>query len=205
MRAGSAYVPVALMVAVSAGICTGLIPRTGSRPLMVAGGLIAAGGVYLVSRLPVDGHYWTDLFPGLMIMAFGLGGVFVGVQTAANAGVPPSLAGLASALINASQQVGAALGLAVLSAIAAARTNELLSAHAAHGAALTAGFHRALLVGSVFLVATAVIALRATNTRGEPTSEITGVLLPDIPASTRPAPGTSTTKTGEADLDGQRA
>jgi EmrB/QacA subfamily drug resistance transporter len=193
LRSGSAYVPVALMVAVSAGIGTGLIPRIGSRPLMVAGALIAAGGVYWLSRLPVHGHYWTDLFPGLMIMALGLGGVFVGVQTAANAGVPPSLAGLAGALINASTQVGAALGLAILSAIATARTNALLATHAARDAALTSGFHRALLVGSVFLVATALIALRATNTRGEPTSEITGVAAgdasPQAVTSRRDAPG----------------
>jgi EmrB/QacA subfamily drug resistance transporter len=201
LRAGSAYVPVALMVAVSAGICTGLIPRAGSRPLMVAGALIAAGGVYWVSRLPAAGHYWTDLFPGLMLMAFGLGGVFVGVQTAANAGVPPSLAGLASALVNASQQVGAALGLAVLSAVAAARTNALAASHAARGAALTAGFHRALLVGSIFLVVTAVIALRATNTRGEPTSEITGILLPDATGTAQEG----TLAAGGTDLDGQRA
>jgi len=193
LRSGAAYVPVALMVAVSAGIGTGLIPRIGSRPLMVAGALIAAGGVYWLSRLPVHGYYWTDLFPGLMIMALGLGGVFVGVQTSANAGVPPSLAGLAGALINASTQVGAALGLAILSAVATTRTNALLATHAARDAALTAGFHRALLVGSVFLAATALIALRATNTRGEPTSEITGVAADDasLPAATsrRTAPG----------------
>jgi EmrB/QacA subfamily drug resistance transporter len=193
LRSGAAYVPVALMVAVSAGIGTGLIPRIGSRPLMVAGALIAAGGVYWLSRLPVHGYYWTDLFPGLMIMALGLGGVFVGVQTAANAGVPPSLAGLAGALINASTQVGAALGLAILSAIATTRTNALLATHAARDAALTSGFHRALLVGSIFLMATALIALRATNTRGEPTTEITGVAADDDspPAATaRPsAPG----------------
>jgi EmrB/QacA subfamily drug resistance transporter len=189
LRSGAAYVPVALMVAVSAGIGTGLIPRIGSRPLMVAGALIAAGGVYWLSRLPVHGYYWTDLFPGLMIMALGLGGVFVGVQTAANAGVPPSLAGLAGGLINASTQVGAALGLAILSAIATTRTNALLATHAARDAALTSGFHRALLVGSIFLVATALIALRATNTRGEPTSEITGVLTDDAAWSRRTEPG----------------
>jgi EmrB/QacA subfamily drug resistance transporter len=177
LRAGSAYVPVALMVAISAGIGTGLIPRVGSRPLMVTGALIAAGGVYWLSRIPVHGHYWTDLFPGLVIMAFGLGGVFVGVQTAANAGVPPSVAGLAGALVNASTQVGAALGLAVFSAVATARTKSLLAAHAAPAVAATAGFHRALLAAAVFLVATAVIALRAANTRGEPTSEITGVRI----------------------------
>jgi EmrB/QacA subfamily drug resistance transporter len=195
LRAGSAYVPVALMVAISAGIGTALIPRTGSRPLMVAGALIAAGGVYWLSRIPVHGYYWTDLFPGLVIMALGLGGVFVGVQTAANAGVPPSLAGLASALINASFQVGAALGLAILSALATSRTNALLAAHAPRDVALTAGFHRALLAGSIFLAATALIALRAANTRGEPTSEITGVLVDDA----REAAGSRRTEPGIAE------
>jgi MFS family permease len=126
------------------------------------------------------------LFPGLVIMAFGLGGVFVGVQTAANAGVPPSLAGLAGALINASTQVGAALGLAIFSALATSRTNSLLAAHAAPDAAATSGFHLALVAGSIFLVATAFIALRATNTRGEPTTEISGALADDV---TRDAAG----------------
>jgi MFS family permease len=101
-------------------------------------------------------------------MAIGLGAVFVGVQTAANAGVPPDQAGLAAALVNASFQVGAALGLAIFSAIATARTNRLLAAHTALPEALTSGFHQALLASSIFLVAAAVIALRATNTRGEP-------------------------------------
>ena len=114
----------------SAIIGSALITRVGSRPLIVAGALIAAGGVYWLSRIPAHGYYLTDVFPGMMVMALGLGGVFVGVQTAANAGVPPSLAGLASALINASFQVGAALGLAVLSAVRTARTHSLLAAHA---------------------------------------------------------------------------
>jgi len=175
LRAGAAYVPVAAMVAVSAGIVTGLIPRVGTRPLIVAGALIAAGGVFWLSRIPVHGFYWTDLFPGLMIMALGLGGVFVGVQTAANAGVPPSMAGLAGALINASTQVGEALGLAILSALAASRTSSLLDSHATRVVALSSGFAHALAVGSIFLLAAGLIALRAANTRGEPTSEITEV------------------------------
>lgn len=141
----------------------------------MAGALIAAGGVFWLSRIPAHGSYFADVFPGMMVMALGLGGVFVGVQTAANAGVPPSLAGLASALINASFQVGAALGLAVLSAVATSRTRSLLAAHASPAVALSSGFHRALLVASVFLVAAAVIGLRAANTRGEPTGEITDV------------------------------
>ena len=102
-----------------------------------------------------------------MVVSFGIGAVFVAITTAANAGVPADKAGLAAALLNASQQVGGALGLAIFSAIATARTNHLLAAHAPHRDALTAGFHRALLAGSIFLLAAAVIALRTSNTRGE--------------------------------------
>ena len=147
--------------------------------------------MYWLSRLPAHGFYLTDLFPGLMIMAFGLGGVFVGVQTAAKAGVPSSLAGLAGAMINASFQVGAALGLAIFSALATARTHSLLAAHAARDVALTAGFHRALLAGSIFVAAAAVIGLRAANTRGE--------IAAEAPAG--PGAGRSAGR-GERDRDG---
>jgi MFS family permease len=167
-KAGTAYVPVALGIAVSAGVCSRLFVRTGTRPLMVAGALLAAGGVYWLSRIPVHGSYASDLLPGLLIMSVGLGAVFVAVQTAANAGVPPEKAGLAASLINASFQLGAALGLAIFSAIATSRTNGLVARHVALPDALTSGFHRALLACSIFLVAAAVIALRATNTKGEP-------------------------------------
>jgi hypothetical protein len=89
------------------------------------------------------------------------------VTTAANAGVPTEQAGLAAALLNTSLQLGSALGLAILSTIAATRTQQLLTAHRPVQAALTGGYQRALLVGSLFVLAAAVIALRATNTRGE--------------------------------------
>jgi EmrB/QacA subfamily drug resistance transporter len=194
-RAGSAYVPVTVMVAVAAGAGSALITRIGTRPLIVSGALIASGGVFWLSQLPAHGSYWTNLFPGLMIMGFGLGGVFVGVQTAANAGVPPSLAGLAGALVTASTQVGAALGLAIFSAVATAHTSSLLAAGASTPVALTGGFHRALLLASIFILCSAVIALRAANTRGEPSSaEITGVAVtaaedaPDRVRAPRPSP-----------------
>ncbi|MGH3270365.1 MAG: MFS transporter [Trebonia sp.] len=138
-RAGSAYVPVTVMVAVAAGAGSALITRIGTRPLIVSGALIASGGVFWLSQIPAHGSYLADLFPGLMIMGFGLGAVFVGVQTAANAGVPPSLAGLAGALVTASTQVGAALGLAIFSAVATARTTALLAAGASTPVALTGG------------------------------------------------------------------
>jgi hypothetical protein len=93
--------------------------------------------------------------------------MFVGVTTAANAGVPPDKSGLAAALLNASQQLGGALGLAIYSAVATSHTKHLLAAHATPAHALTGGFSKALLVGSLFLLAAAPIGLRATNTRGE--------------------------------------
>ena len=175
LRAGAAYVPVAVMVGASAGLGSGLITRVGTRPLIVAGAVVAAGGIFWLSMIGVHGDYVTDLLPGFLIMSFGLGNVFVGVQTAANAGVPPSLAGLAGAMITASFQVGGALGLAVFSAVATARTSALLAEGTARPAALTAGFHRALLLASIFVLVAAVVGLRAANTRGEPTTEITGV------------------------------
>jgi predicted MFS family arabinose efflux permease len=172
IRAGAAYVPVAVGVAISSGICSKLFARTGTRPVIVAGALTSAGAVFWLSRIPVHGSYLTDLLPGLLILSFGLGAVFVGVQTAANAGVPPDKAGLAAALIATSFQVGAALGLAIFSAIATSRTHHLLVDHVARPVALTFGFQRALVASSLFLVAAALIGLRATNTRGEPTAAV---------------------------------
>jgi len=109
-----------------------------------------------------------------VIMAIGIGAVLVSVTTAANAGVAEDKAGLAAGLLNASQQLGTALGLAIFSAIATARTSTLLTAHAPRDAALTAGFHRALLACTIFLLTAAVIALRATNSRSEPVTHPAG-------------------------------
>jgi EmrB/QacA subfamily drug resistance transporter len=167
IQTGAAYLPLTFAVGIAAGISSQLIPRTGTRPVIVAGALIGAGGLYWLSRIPVHGAYLTDLLPAMLVFSVGLGPMFVGITTAANAGVPADKAGLAAALLNASQQLGGALGLAIYSALATSRTHDLLIAHASPAQALTSGFQRALLVGSIFIVAAAVIALRATNTRGE--------------------------------------
>ncbi len=103
----------------------------------------------------------------MLILSLGFGPVFVGVTTAANAGVPADKAGLAAALLNASQQLGGALGLAIFSALATSRTDDLLASHKPTAEALTSGYQRALLAGSIFILAAAFIALRAPNTRGE--------------------------------------
>jgi EmrB/QacA subfamily drug resistance transporter len=170
IRGGSAYLPVTVGIAIAAGISSKLFARTGTRPVIVVGSLVAAAGIFYISRIPVHGSYLTSLLPGLVIMAFGIGAVLVAVTTAANAGVRPDQAGLAAGLLSASQQLGTALGLAIFSAVATARTAALLHAHAQRDLALTGGFQHALLACAVFLVAAAVIAMRAANSRGEPTA-----------------------------------
>ena len=169
IKTGAAYLPLCGAIAVSAGVTSQLIGRVGTRPLIVVGALITSAGVYQLSRIPVHGSFAGDLLPGLLTVAFGIGAVFVATVTAANDGVPPDQAGLAAALLNASQQLGGALGLAVFSAIATARTNHLLGQHDTAPHALTQGFQRALLVGSLFLLAAALFALRSPNTRGQGT------------------------------------
>jgi EmrB/QacA subfamily drug resistance transporter len=168
IKGGSAYLPVTFGVVVSSVIASALFSRVGTRPIIVTGALLASGAVFWLSRISVQGSYPTDLLPPLVLLSFGLGAVFVGVTTAANAGVPAEQAGLAAALINSSTWIGGALGLAIFSAIATARTNHLLAAGSPPPEALTSGFRYALFACGVFLAAAALIALRARNTRGEP-------------------------------------
>jgi hypothetical protein len=114
----------------------------------------------------------TDLLPGMLVMSVGLGAVFVAVTAAANAGVPADEAGLAAALLNACQQVGGALGLAIFSAIATSRTTHLLSSGHSARDALTSGFQRALLAGSIVLLAAAIVGLRTSNAHSDTTAEV---------------------------------
>jgi EmrB/QacA subfamily drug resistance transporter len=195
LRSGSALVPVAAIVAIGAAGGSGLVPRVGTRPLIVIGAVIATGGLYWLSRIGVHGYYWTDIFPSMMIMGLGLGLILVGVQIAGNAGVPPDKAGLAGALITASFQVGTALGLAILQALATARSNQLLSGHTPALDALAGGFARALLAATFFVGAVVLIGLRAANTKGEPpggtSAEITGVDIGDAANGTAQFPAQS--------------
>jgi EmrB/QacA subfamily drug resistance transporter len=165
VKAGTAYLPITAGFAAAGAIASQLVTRIGTRPVVVAGSLVGGAGIYYLSRVPLHGSYVTDLLPGFIVMALGMGSVFVSVTTAANAGVPGDKAGLAAGLLNASQQVGSALGLAVLSALAITRTNDLAAAGASRLVALDGGYHRALLIGSILMVAAAFIALRIGNTR----------------------------------------
>lgn len=184
IQAGAAYLPVTACLALTAGIASQLFARIGTRPVIVAGALVSASGICYLSRVPVGGSYASDVLPGLVAMAVGFGAVFVGVTTAANAGVPADKAGLAAGLLAASQQLGMALGLAVLSAIATAHTHDLLAAHASRPEALASGYDRALRVCSVLVAAAALIATRIPNARSAGAPMLT-------PAEATPDPAAS--------------
>jgi EmrB/QacA subfamily drug resistance transporter len=168
LESGLSYLPVSFGIGFGSTVATKMFVRTGTRPIIVSGSLLAAGGILWLSRIPADGTYLGNLLAPLVVMGLGLGLLYAGVQTAANAGVPEDQAGLAAALITASFQLGSALGLAVFTGIATSRTNHLLASHTSPPQALTEGFQRGLLVSALCLVAAGAIALRASNTRGEP-------------------------------------
>jgi EmrB/QacA subfamily drug resistance transporter len=166
IQTGIAYLPLTGGFIIAASISSQLFARIGTKPVVLLGSVIGAGGLYWLSRIPVDGSYVSDILPGLLVVSIGLGGVFTGLTTAANAGVGQDKAGLAAGLLNTGQQLGAALGLAILSALATAHTNSLLhTGHDSVAEAATGGYQRALLAGSVLMLAASVVALLAPNTR----------------------------------------
>jgi EmrB/QacA subfamily drug resistance transporter len=166
IQTGIAYLPLTGGFIIAASISSQLFARIGTKPVVLVGAVIAAGGLYWLSRIPVDGSYVSDLLPGLLVASIGLGGVFTGLTTAANAGIEQEKAGLAAGLLNTGQQLGTALGLAILSALATARTNSLLDGgHAGLAQAATGGYQRALMIGSFFVLAAGAVALLARNTR----------------------------------------
>ena len=177
LEAGLAYLPLAVGIIVSAGIASQLVTRYSVRPVLITGLLLTAVGLLWFSQISVGGSYVGDiLFPSL-ISAFGLGFAFVPMTIAAVAGVEAHEAGLASGLINTSQQVGGALGLAVLAAIANSRRETLTEAGTALPSALTEGFQVALTVGAGFAVLGAVLALLLVG-RGDREERPDGEMLP---------------------------
>jgi MFS family permease len=163
LKAGLSYLPLAVGIIVSAGVASQLVTQFGFKPVLIAGLVLTAGGLVWFAQISPQGTYVGDiLFPSLL-SAVGLGLAFVPMTIAAVAGVEPDEAGLASGLINTSQQVGGALGLAILAAIANGRTDDELAAAGgdpqALPAALTEGFQSALTVGAGFAIAGALLAM----------------------------------------------
>jgi EmrB/QacA subfamily drug resistance transporter len=165
VQSGVAFTGFALTVVVMSNVAQAVVGRVGVRPTLVAGLLLSALSVALLTRLPVDGHYFWDLFPAFVLGGAGMGLSFVPVTIAGLTGVERSDAGAASGLINTSRQIGGAIGIAAVSAIAAASTTSYVHAHGvsavASGAALDHGFQTALyaMTGLLLFGALLVAAL----------------------------------------------
>jgi len=160
LRTGMAFVPMALAIIVGAQTSSRLLMRTGVRPLLFVGTLLATAGFFWLSQIQASSSYWSAVFgPGTAI-ALALGLLFTPLAHAATAGVDPAEAGLASGVLNTSRQVGGSLGLAVLATVATASTKAVLSSHAAASldAALAHGYARAFTVAASITSAAFVAA-----------------------------------------------
>jgi EmrB/QacA subfamily drug resistance transporter len=162
VQSGAAFAAFALSVVVLSNLAQVIVGRFGIRASLTAGMLAGAVSIAWLTRLPVDGHYFWDLFPAFVLGGAGLGLSFVPVTIASLQGVDRADAGIASGLINTSRQIGGAIGLAAVSAIAAASTRNYVDAHAAltvsSAPALDHGFRTALYVLTALLVLGALIA-----------------------------------------------
>jgi predicted MFS family arabinose efflux permease len=164
LRSGLAFLPLAAGVIAIAPAAARLVSRFGPAPTLIAGPLVFAGGLVYLSRLPVHGAYLSDILPGLAMVAVGAGLGFVSIINAATGGVPRTNAGVAAGLVNTMQRVGSAVGLAVLTAVATARTRAL-AAPGHQVIAVVAGYDRAFAIAAGFAAAASLLSLAAARTR----------------------------------------
>jgi EmrB/QacA subfamily drug resistance transporter len=159
LQTGAGYLAVALTAIASSGVAQAIVTRIGVKPAMAFGLLLMALGNVWFTQVSADGSYAVDLLPGFFAIGIGLGFSFVPVSIAALAGVAPQEAGLASGLINTSQQIGGALGVAVFSTVSTSRTEHLIKGGTDRASALTSGFSLAFWVAVGFAVAGLVATL----------------------------------------------
>jgi MFS family permease len=158
LQVGLAFLPGNLVMgALSIGLSAKLVMRFGIRPPLTVGLLLAAFGLLLFARAPVDGNFVVDVLPAMVLLGLGAGMAFNPVLLAAMSDVEPQEAGLASGVVNTSFMMGGALGLAVLASVAASRTETLSASGESLEAALTGGYHVAFLIGAIFAGAAALI------------------------------------------------
>ena len=183
LKAGLSYLPLAIAIIVSAGIASVLVTKFGFKPILLIGMGLVTLALLWFGQVPVQGDYVTDLLGPMVIAAVGLGFAFVPVTIGAMTGVSEDESGLASGLINTSQQVGGALGLAVLGSIASSKTTDLIAsaqgAPAAIPGALTEGFQTAFMVGAGFSIVAILTTLALI--RKEDSKSVVGASPSDLP------------------------
>jgi EmrB/QacA subfamily drug resistance transporter len=179
LKTGVGYLAVALTAVVASGIAQALVTRLGVKPILAIGMGLLGGGLAYFTQVSPNGSYLGDLLPGFLLIGVGLGFSFVPVSIAALAGVTGKDAGLASGLINTSQQIGGALGLAVLATVSTTRTENLLADGKDPATALTSGFQIAFWVGVGLAAASLVATLVAL--RRKDLEQVPGEAVP-VPA-----------------------
>jgi EmrB/QacA subfamily drug resistance transporter len=163
LRTGVAFLPMAISVIIGAQISSRVLPRLGSKPLLIAGTLIVGVGFAWLSRIPAVADYWGHVFgPGCLI-SLSLGLLFTPLAAAGTAGVSQSEAGLASGVLNTSRQVGGSMGLAALATVATDHTIGLLHGRRSAAVALTSGYARAFEVAAVLGLAAFLLTLIVPN------------------------------------------
>jgi EmrB/QacA subfamily drug resistance transporter len=172
LKTGIAYLPLSLSIIGASGVASRFVDRFTPKPILVAGLLISSAGFVLLTSISGHGDYASHVLPAMIILGVGMGMSFVPVTIAGTSGVAPEDSGLASGLLNTTQQVGGSLGLAILSSIATSRTTSGLDTGLALPAALTHGFKGAFVVGAVLCAMGAVFTtVLLPGRRREPADE----------------------------------
>jgi EmrB/QacA subfamily drug resistance transporter len=180
LKTGFTFLATAGTTVIWAGVAQALTTKLGPRPVMVAGLLLLAAALASYTRIPIVGHYWPDLLPGYLVFAMGLAFSFIPVSIAALSGIEPQEAGLASGLLNTSQQIGGAMGVAITTTIFTTRSNDLLAAGHSQADAFTTGFQDAfwaLFAIALAGAAAAFVLLRGIKARDVRESEAAGVAI----------------------------
>jgi EmrB/QacA subfamily drug resistance transporter len=182
IKCGFAFLPFSVGIVVGAGLASRFLPRFGPRALLVGGFALSAIGLALFAQIHVDTNYWSGILPAMVVCSVGLGLAFVPMNSTALTGVDPRDAGVASALVNSTQQVGGALGTALLNTVAASATTSFLAAHAtipdAASVATVHGYTTAFTISGILLGAAALVALALVRTPRAPQTPELEVLAP---------------------------
>jgi predicted MFS family arabinose efflux permease len=181
-KTGWAMLPTAVAIgAVSLGVSARLIARFGGRAVLLTGLLVLTAGMLYLARVPADGTYVVDLLPVFALLGGG-GLVLPALATLAMSDARPEDAGVVSGLFNTTQQIGAALGVALLNTLATSRADHLLAEGKSEAAALTGGYHVAFGVGTALLAAAALLTVVVLRTPAAATKEIAASAADSAPA-----------------------
>jgi predicted MFS family arabinose efflux permease len=186
-KTGLADVPFTLVLIIVAGALSPRIAKINPKPILVGGPLVVGAGLLFFSRLPLHANYWTDILPGIVLMGAGMAAFFVTNTVVATTGSSREESGLVSGLLNTGQQIGGAVGLAVLSVVSTAATKHaMVAAHGAPSAipaATVHGFQRGFIVAVVFTVLASIIALTVLKAKKPSPAEAAGELEEEVEAT----------------------